>query len=150
MRHRIKKIKFRQGVDANQGLVRKLTISFLKKGRIETTVARAKMLKSVLDSMLSKTQNQTKATTRILYKALGKKELVNKVLWLGETLEKRDGGFVRLIRLNNRVGDGAPMARVELLTIPENMIAKKKAKKTDQKSKSKEELSSEEKVKTKK
>ncbi len=76
--------------------------------------------------------------------------MVNKALWLGDTLDKRTGGFVRLVRQGNRVGDGAPMARIELLSIPENMVAKKTIEKTDQKSHSKEELSSGEKVETKK
>ena len=138
MRHGVKKIKFSRGVDFNRNLIRQLTISFLKKGAVKTSFPKAKTLKRVLDSLLSKTQNKTPATTRVLYKALGASEMVKAALNLGKSLGKRTGGYVRIVKLENRAGDGAAMARLELLSIPEYMTAKEEVKKPGELSKKEE------------
>lgn len=114
MRHRVKKIKFRAGKDANKMLLRKLTKNFIAKGKIVTTVKKAKVLKTVLDRLIGKTRVDSKANRRYLLERLGDKVLVSRLFsHVGPSLKNLQSGFVRISRLGIRLTDGSVMAKLE-------------------------------------
>lgn len=98
MRHRVKKIKVKGGKDANRMLIRKLTTSFFSKGQLRTTLNRAKILKSHIEKLIDKVKT---------------KRQPNKNYLLVENLKNVVGGYVRVVKLGRREGDGSPMARLE-------------------------------------
>ena len=114
MRHRVKKIKFSQGRDANRMLVRKLAKNFITNARIETTLKKAKVLKSVVEKLVEKTKAETEANKNYLLKSLNDKNLVTRMFKeVGSGMKDKVGGYVRIVRLGIQRADGSEMARLE-------------------------------------
>ena len=114
MKHRSKKIKFGYGIDANRMLFRKLMLNFLQNAKLTTTLSKAKALKSSLERFISRSRVKSEANKNYLLKFFPKR-VVNEVMFdqVGTAFSKLTGGYVRVIRLNERITDGAMVARVE-------------------------------------
>lgn len=114
MWHRVKKIKFRAGKDANKMLVKKLVLNFLEHGKIITSLKKAKVLKSVIEKLVEKAKEQSEANKNYLLHYITDKK-ITKFLFetVGPTLKKIAGGYVRVVRLNVRESDGSDRARFE-------------------------------------
>lgn len=114
MRHRVKKIKFRGGRDANRMLIRKLTVNFLKNAKIKTTLKKAKTLKTEIEKLVEKAKVENEANKNVLLKSLNDSKLVSQVIReVGRPLADKVGGYVRVVKLGARQSDGAEMARLE-------------------------------------
>jgi len=84
--------------------------------KITTTLAKAKALRSLAEKMVTKAKKDTLANRRLLLSKLPIKNAVNKLLGVyGPKYLERKGGYLRIIKLNSRKGDGAEMARVEFV-----------------------------------
>lgn len=95
-------------------LVRKLTKNFLINAKIETTLKKAKVLKSVVEKLVEKTKVETEANKNFLLSKLEDKKLVIRIFKeVGSNLKDKVGGYVRVIRLGARRSDGSEMARLE-------------------------------------
>ncbi len=130
MRHRVNKIRFKQGKDATRMLVRKLTVNFLTHSRIETTLKRAKVLKSVIEKLVEKAKVESEANKNKLLSAFNDKRLVDKMFKeIGKAMKDKVGGYVRIVRLGSGRDDGAEMARLEWAH--PIVIEEKKLKKTN-------------------
>lgn len=114
MRHHVKKIKFRRGQDANRSLIRKLALNFIQKDKINTTVNKAKILKSVIDRLVHKAKEKNETRRVFLLKILNEKSSVTKLFdVIAPVFADRRSGFVKIVKTGVRLGDGAEMARVE-------------------------------------
>ena len=78
MRHRIKKIKFKQGKDANTMMLRKLTVNFIRHGKITTTLHRVKVLKSQIERLVEKMKVESEANKNQLLSAVGETKLLSR------------------------------------------------------------------------
>lgn len=135
MRHRVKKIRFKKGRDATKATLRRLALNFIKKGRIKTTWPKIKILKSYIDRLTSKAKKKNQAAKNVLLKELGDKKIINQLFDLiVPHFNNREGGFVKVIRLGRRLGDGAEMGRMEWV----EPIMKAKNLKVKEKNKQKE------------
>ena len=114
MRHRVKKIKFSNGVDANRALVRKLAVNFFLKGKLSTTLSRAKAMKPVIEKLIEKMKVKTESNLNYLKQKLDDKEVL-KIAYrdISPVIEKINGGYIRIIKLGRRESDGAETARIE-------------------------------------
>jgi len=114
MKHRVKIKKFGYGIDANRMLFRKLMLNFLQNAKLTTTLSKAKALKSDLERVISKSRVKTESNKNYLLKFFPNK-VVHDVMFeqVGKTFSKLTGGYVRVVRLNERVTDGTMIARVE-------------------------------------
>lgn len=114
MRHKVKKIKFNFGKDANKSLIRKLAINFLDKGYLQTTITRAKAVKSYIEKLITKMKTKNESNKNYLLKYLGNKKIVedgfNRV---GPALSKIQGGYVKIIKVGMRNSDGSLLAKIE-------------------------------------
>jgi len=118
MRHKVKKIKFKHGKDANKMLMKKLAVNFLEKGKLTTTKAKAKALVSYLEKLLTKAQVESEANKNVLLKRLGKRALVKRLFKeIGPILKTKKSGFLKTVNLGQRFSDGAEVTRVEW-TVP--------------------------------
>ncbi len=140
MRHRDKKIKFRSGKDANKMLVRKLLVNFFFNGKIETTLGRAKVVKSLVDKLVKKIIVKNEANKNYLLKILDDQKLIVRLFKeTGPILkDKPGGGYVKIVKLLNRDSDGADVARVEwvypvLISKPNNKVKVIEVKKEEKK-----------------
>lgn len=114
MRHRVKKIKFSHGRDANRMLVRKLAKNFVTNAKIETTLKKAKVLKSIVERLADKSKVETEANKNYLLSALNDKALVARMFKeVGSGFKDKVGGYVRVVKLGIQRADGAEMARLE-------------------------------------
>lgn len=132
MKNSIKKIKFRSGQDANQALMRKLSLNFIKHGRIDTTVHKAKALKGHIDRLVHKAQKGRESDKNVLLKHLADKKTVQHMIDHVGPSFKRTSGFVTIAKLGKRQGDDAEMARlswIKDMSIKVTEAPKKKGKK---------------------
>lgn len=114
MRHRVKKIKFKRGKDSAKMLVRKLVVNFISNAKIETTLKKVKILKSLIEKLVEKTKIENEANKNYLTAMLGDKKLVDMSFKnLGPQLKGRKGGYVKIVKLGRRDSDGAEMGRLE-------------------------------------
>lgn len=115
MRHGYKKIRFKSGKDAFQMLLRTLTINFLAHGKMETTHKRAKVLKTYIEKIAEKAKEITEANKNCLSKALGNDKKTIDFLFnqVGPVIKDKKGGYVRIIKLHNRLSDGSLVCRLE-------------------------------------
>lgn len=100
---------------AREALVRGLFSALVKNGRIETSLARAKALKTFADNILSSAKKGDLAARRQLLQKLAQNEtaVVKVFKEILPKMSNRTGGFTRIIKLGGRTGDYAPMARIE-------------------------------------
>lgn len=114
MRHRVKKIKFSNGIDANRALVRKLAVNFFLKGKLTTTLSKAKAIKPVIERLIEKMKVKTESNVNYLKQKLDSKEVIEMAYKdIGPTIAKINGGYIRVIKLGQRESDGAETARIE-------------------------------------
>jgi len=114
MRHRVKKLKFSNGVDANRAIVRKLALNFFLNGKLATTLSRAKAIKPVIEKLIEKMKVKTEANVNYLKHKLNNSEVI-KIAYkdISPVIAKINGGYIRIIKLGKRESDGAEKARIE-------------------------------------
>jgi len=122
-----------------------MACSLIEHKRINTTVAKAKALKQFIEPLITKSkaennQSLEKGThnRRIVFKNLRDKTAVTELFaTVSEKVGDRPGGYTRIIKLGNRLGDNADMAMIELVDFNEIYNAgKAKKKKTTRRSRS--------------
>ena len=102
--------------DHRKAMMRGMLTLLLDKGRIETTVHKAKELKRVADKMITVGKKKTDAAKRAAFAYITKEEIVKKLFdQIAPSFEDRNGGYTRVLRLGPRRGDGAEMAIIELV-----------------------------------
>ena len=126
MRHRVRGRKLGRTASHREALLRSLATSLFKYKRIRTTVAKAKEARSYTEALITKARKGDLHSQRQVMGVINDKEVVKELF--GEIIPKigdRPGGYTRVVKLGNRVGDAAPMAILELVDY--NDIANKKA-----------------------
>lgn len=114
MRHRVKKIKVKWGRDANKMLMRKLAANFISKGKIITTIKKAKIVKSHIERLVEKSKIKTEANKNYLLRFIANRKLITFLFdTVGTALKNISGGYVRIIKMGSRESDGSEMAKLE-------------------------------------
>jgi large subunit ribosomal protein L17 len=111
-------------------LLSNMASSLILHKRITTTVAKAKELRKYVEPLITKAKDDTTHSRRTVFSYLQNKESV-KVLF-GEVAEKiasRPGGYTRIIKLGNRLGDNADICIMELVDYNETLLKNKPAAK---------------------
>lgn len=128
MRHLVQGRKLQRNSAQRRALLRSLVTSFLEKGRIRTTLAKAKETRPLAEKMITLAKRNTLHTRRQALRFVYKKEVVKKLFDdLGPRFSERPGGYTRIVKIGARSGDGAEMALLEMV----GNEFKKKAKKKD-------------------
>ncbi len=105
------------GSSSNQkAIMRNLAISLFNNGKIKTTLAKAKYVRSFVDKLITISKKDNLAARRNCIKLLGNTEAVRKLFnEIAPAMYDRSSGFTRIVRYKNRPGDGAEMAIMQLL-----------------------------------
>jgi len=113
-----------------------MACSLIEHKRINTTVAKAKALKQYVEPLVTKSKEDTTHNRRIVFAYLRDKYAVTELFReVAAKVGDRPGGYTRIIKLGNRLGDNADMAMIELVDFNElYTTAKKDAKKTTRRS----------------
>eukprot|EP01133_Synstelium_polycarpum_P003234 gene3234-3688_t len=90
--------------------------SLIKNKRISTTLAKAKALRTYVEPIITKSKNDTTHSRRVVFSYLQDKDTVTELFRdVAAKVANRPGGYTRIIKLNNRLGDNAEMAMIELV-----------------------------------
>jgi large subunit ribosomal protein L17 len=99
-----------------KAMLRGMVTYLLENGRIETTVTRAKEVRSMAEKMITLGKSDSLHTKRQVYSYITKEDVAKKVVdEIGPYYEDRDGGYTRIVRIGPRRGDAAEMAIIELV-----------------------------------
>lgn len=83
---------------------------------IDTTEAKAKTLRPYVEKLITKAKKGDLASRREVLKLIPDRDIVARLFHeIAPRFDERDGGYVRILKLGPRKGDGAPMARIELV-----------------------------------
>ncbi|MBO9997873.1 MAG: 50S ribosomal protein L17 [Cyanobacteria bacterium SID2] len=116
MRHRCRVPQLGKPADQRKALLRSLTTELIRHGRIVTTKARAKAVRSEADKIVSLAKVGTLAARRQAMGYLYDKQLVHALFeGVQERYGNRNGGYTRIMRTVSRRGDNAEMAIIELV-----------------------------------
>ena len=108
--------KLGKPTDQRIAMLRNLTTQLLEYGRIETTVARAKEVRSTAEKMITLGKQNTLHTRRQALSYITKEDVVTKVFEeIAPKYSEREGGYTRIMRTAPRRGDAAEMAIIELV-----------------------------------
>jgi large subunit ribosomal protein L17 len=119
-------------------MLRNMTVSLLRHEEIRTTLPKAKELRRVVEPMITLGKKPSLANRRLVFDRLRDRGIVEKLFDdLGPRYAKRNGGYLRILKIGFRNGDNAPMALVTLMDRPEESPEpkpeEKKKKKSEQK-----------------
>ena len=99
-----------------KAVLRALCISLIEHKQIRTTLPKAKELRSVIEPLVTKARDNNFNTVRYLKRKLTHKNSVKTLLnVLGPHYKERPGGYTRILKTANRVGDNAPMAFIQFV-----------------------------------
>ena len=118
MRHRKAGRSLRRTSEQKLALMRNLASSLIEHGAIETTEAKAKELRPFVEKLITKAKSGTLHARRLAVRHIQKRETADKLFQeVGPKFATRSGGYTRILKTGHRKGDGAEMARIELVGV---------------------------------
>ena len=103
---------------SRMAMLRAMVTFLLEKGRIETTVTRAKEVRSMTEKMITIAKNPTLANKRLVFSFVTKESVAKKLFdEIAPRYAERNGGYTRIIKTGARRGDAAEMAIIELVKV---------------------------------
>ena len=121
-----------------KAMLANMACSLIEYKRIKTTLAKAKALRVYVEPLITKSKNDTTHSRRTVFSYLKQKEAITELF--GDVANKvadRTGGYTRILKLSNRLGDNAQMAFIELVDYNEDYTTdkpkRKKARRTKKK-----------------
>ena len=116
MRHQKAGRQLRRTSEQRLALLRNLATSLIESESIETTEAKAKELRPFVEKLITKARTGTLHARRLAGRHVQKREAADKLFQeIGPRFAKRQGGYTRILKTGHRKGDGADMARIELV-----------------------------------
>ncbi|MCB0474186.1 MAG: 50S ribosomal protein L17 [Flavobacteriaceae bacterium] len=114
-----------------KSMLANMACSLIEHKRINTTLPKAKALRQYVEPLITKSKTDSTHNRRIVFSYLKNKYAVTELFKEVSTkVADRPGGYVRIIKLGNRLGDNAEMAMIELVDYNELYTAGAKKKKT--------------------
>jgi large subunit ribosomal protein L17 len=116
MRHAKAGRQLRRTSEQKLALMRSLAQALFERGAIETTEAKAKELRPFVEKLITKAKSGTLHARRLAVRHVQKREIADKLFQeIGPRYATRAGGYTRILKTGHRKGDGAEMARIELI-----------------------------------
>jgi len=116
-----------------KAMLANMACSLIVHKRINTTLAKAKALRLYVEPLITKSKDDSTHSRRVVFSYLKDKHAVTELYRdVAAKVADRPGGYTRILRTGNRLGDNAEMCFIELVDYNENMLteSKPKAKKT--------------------
>ena len=119
MRHQLTGRQLSRNSPHRHALMRNMSVSLLRHETIRTTLPKAKELRRVVEPLITLGKKDGDANRRLAFSRLRDAEVVEKLFAdLGPRFKARPGGYTRILRMNPRPGDSAPMALMQLVEGP--------------------------------
>jgi len=130
MRHGKKINHLSRTASHRKAMLSNMATSLIQNKRIVTTVAKAKALRKYVEPIITRSKSDTTHSRRMVFRYLQDKESVN-ILFdeVSEKVADRAGGYTRILKTGNRLGDNASMCVIELVDYNEALLKESKPKK---------------------
>jgi len=116
MRHKHGYRKLGRTSSHRKALLKNLSIALITSGKIETTLPKAKELRSYFEKLITKARVGDSNAHRVIFSYLQDKEATKKLInEIAPEYKERNGGYTRITKTRIRRGDAAPMAFIELV-----------------------------------
>ena len=126
MRHRKKFNHLSRTSAHRKAMLSNMASSLIIHKRIKTTVAKAKALRMYVEPLINKSKTDNTHSRRVVFSHLQNKEAVSELFReVSEKVANRPGGYTRILKLGNRLGDAAEVCYIELVDFNENMLSEK-------------------------
>ena len=113
-----------------KSMLANMSCSLIEHKRINTTLTKAKALKQFVEPIITKSKDDSTHNRRLVFKELRNKYAVSELFRdIAQKVGDRPGGYTRIIKLGNRLGDNAEMAIIELVDFNETFTKDQKEKK---------------------
>lgn len=145
MRHKVKGRKLGRTASHRKATMISLAIALLKHKRIRTTLAKAKETRIFVEKLITKAKKDDLHSKKQVMDFIKDKEVVKELF--SEIVPKigdRPGGYTRVVKIGNRLGDAASMAVIELVDYNDIITAKAEEKKEERETKAKKKKEAEE------
>lgn len=123
MRHNVTGKRLGRTTNQRKALMKNLATALIQSERIETTLVKARELRSFVEPFITLAKTDSVANRRLAMARLGSKAAVQKLFAADfrQRFENRPGGYTRILKMAHRLGDAADMALIELVdyTLPE-------------------------------
>ncbi len=130
MRHRNKVNNLSRTSSHRSAMLSNMAASLILHKRITTTVAKAKALRTYVEPIINRSKEDSTHSRRMVFRLLQNKIAVTELFREVSTkIADRPGGYTRIIKLGNRLGDSAEMCLIELVDYNENLLIEKGTKK---------------------
>jgi large subunit ribosomal protein L17 len=152
MRHGKKVIHLGRKTAHRKSMLANLGCSLIEHKRINTTVTKAKALKRFIEPIITRSKTDSTHNRRIAFSLLRDKKTITELFReVASKVGDRPGGYTRVIKVGNRLGDNASMAMIELVDFneiynTEKIIKKKTRRRSGTKNKATETIKSKDKV----
>ena len=121
-----------------KAMLANMACSLIEHKRIKTTLAKAKALRVYVEPLISKSKVDTTHSRRTVFSYLKQKEAITELFGnVSAKIADRPGGYTRILKLSNRLGDNAQMAFIELVDYNEEYTTDKPTRKKARRAKSK-------------
>jgi len=106
-----------------QAMLSNMAASLILHKRIKTTLQKAKALRMYIEPLINRSKDNTTHSRRIVFSYLQNKEAVTELFRnISDKISNRPGGYTRILKIENRLGDNAEMCYIELVDYNENML----------------------------
>ncbi|KKP59827.1 MAG: 50S ribosomal protein L17 [Candidatus Gottesmanbacteria bacterium GW2011_GWA1_34_13] len=105
--------KLSRNTNERKQLLRNLIRSMAMRGYMETTRTKAKFLQPNLEKLVTVAKKNSLSSLRQLYKETGNLDVAKMLVEYGKLFSKRNGGYTRILRLGERIGDAAESVKME-------------------------------------
>jgi len=112
-----------------KAMLSNMAVSLIIHKRIRTTTAKAKVLKTYVEPLITKSKEDSTHSRRVVFSYLKDKEAVSELFReISPKIADRPGGYTRILKTGNRIGDNADMCILELVDFNETMKSAEAAK----------------------
>jgi len=121
-----------------KAMLANMACSLIEHKRIKTTLAKAKALRMYVEPLITKSKDDTTHSRRTVFSYLKQKEAITELFGdVAAKIADRPGGYTRILKLSNRLGDNAQMAFIELVDYNEEYTTDKPKRKKARRTKAK-------------
>lgn len=106
-----------------KALMANMAASLILHKRIQTTTAKAKALRKYVEPLINRSKDDSTTSRRLVFSYLQDKDAVSELFReIAAKVATRPGGYTRILKLGNRIGDNADVCLIELVDYNENML----------------------------
>lgn len=115
MKHKVKGRKFKRTSSQRKALMKHLSEALILNGQIKTTLAKAKELSGYIDKLITVAKKDNLTAAKMIHSRLSDETSKKLMKEISKRYKDRNGGYTRIIKVDERKGDAAKMSVIEFV-----------------------------------